>query len=84
MIWLSKAASLEEAFLYFADCQAATLENLACKKRSPKSELLRQHDICIKMLETAGRFKLDAKEIQHIHERIESAMAMRHDVFPDA
>lgn len=42
---------IEQEYLYATDCQLATLNQLAELKRTSKSGLRRQRDICRKMLQ---------------------------------
>jgi hypothetical protein len=43
--------TLEGRFIYFAECQLATLEMLEMRKGTSKSDLRRQKSICDEMLE---------------------------------
>lgn len=50
--------TIEEAFVYYTDCQMATLSYLTMVKRTSKSELKRQQDIVNGMLDQIVRFKI--------------------------
>lgn len=50
--------TLEDRFLYFIDCQLATVEDLEMLKNPPKSRLERHRAIAAKMIETARGHKL--------------------------
>lgn len=52
--------TLEQEFLYYANCQVATLSKLGNTKKTSTSELCRQARICHGMLFTALRFGLHA------------------------
>jgi len=49
-----RCESLEDFFLYFLDCQLATVEELERLKSTPKSKLRRHRGIAEKMI-SAGR-----------------------------
>ena len=45
---------IESKFVYYTECNLATLEHLQMKKSSSKSEIKRQTDICNGMLNALG------------------------------
>ena len=53
--------SLEDAFLYLADCQLATIEDMAMKKSRPAGEYRRQKDIAQHYVNWMRTFGVDPK-----------------------
>jgi hypothetical protein len=54
-----------EKFAYFTECNLATLEGLESRKSTSRSELKRQKEICMKMIENCkSLFKFDSPAIQ--------------------
>lgn len=49
---------MEDYFLYFLDCQLATVEELELLKNPPKNRLRRHRQIAEKMIFAARRFQL--------------------------
>jgi len=58
--------TLEDSFLYFLDCQLATVEDLEMLSKPPKGRLRRHRGIARKMIETARAHKLDLSEMSRI------------------
>ena len=53
--------SLEDAFLYLADCQLATVSGMAMKKSRPAGEYRRQKSIAQKYVNWMRAFNVDPK-----------------------
>lgn len=51
--------TLEDSFVYFLDCQLATVEALEGLSRPPKGRLRRQRGIARKMIEKARAHSID-------------------------
>lgn len=58
--------TLENAFVYFLDCQLATVEELQMLARPPKSRLARHRDIARKMIDQASAHMLDVSEMDRV------------------
>lgn len=54
-----RCGTLEDSFLYFLDCQLATVEELEMLSRPPKNRLRRHRGIARKMIEKARQHGLD-------------------------
>lgn len=55
----SRLDSLEDSFLYFIDCQLATVQELETLKRPPAGRLRRHREIAKKMIERARAHGID-------------------------
>jgi len=51
--------TLEDSFVYFLDCQLATVQDLEMLKNPPKGRLRRQRGIAKKMIEKARAHGID-------------------------
>lgn len=58
--------TLEDAFVYFLDCQLATVEGLQILARPPKSRLARYRGIARKMIDQANAHMLDVSEMERV------------------
>jgi len=54
--------SVDDAFLYYTDCELATLIDMAMKKSKPKNEYIRHKAIAKGMIEIIIGHKLDYKD----------------------
>lgn len=54
-----QCGSTEDFFLYFLDCQLATVEGLERKKSTPKNALGRHRGIATKMIDSARAMEID-------------------------
>lgn len=54
-----RLSTLEDSFLYFLDCQLATVEQLEMLKSPPKGRLRRHREIARKMIERARAHGID-------------------------
>ena len=59
-------ATLEDSFLYFLDCQLATVEELELLARPPKGRLSRHRGIARKMIEKARAHNLPTEEMSRV------------------
>jgi len=57
---------LEEHFLYFLDCQLATVADLEMLKNPPKNRLKRHRGIARKMIATARAYELPANSMSRV------------------
>lgn len=55
--------TLESKFIYYTECQLATLEALKLKKRTPKCDLQRQQNICDGMMEIVRELTTEVQNI---------------------
>ena len=54
-----RCLTLEDSFVYFIDCQLATVEDLEMLGKPPKGRLRRHRGIARKMIETARAHNID-------------------------
>lgn len=57
---------LEEHFVYFLDCQLATVEDLEMLKNPPKHRLERHRGIARKMIATARAYELPVNTMSRV------------------
>ena len=60
--------TIEDSFLYFLDCQLATVEGLEQKKRPPKGELARHRRMAEKMIEKAREHGLNPESLDRVQQ----------------
>ena len=53
--------NIEQAFVYIADCNLATVANMAMTKSRPKGEFKRQKNIAQSMIDWIVFFKIDSE-----------------------
>lgn len=58
--------TLEDTFVYFLDCQLATVEDLQMLARPPKSRLRRHQGIARKMIERARAHGIDVSGLSRV------------------
>lgn len=58
--------TLEDTFVYFLDCQLATVEDLQMLARPPKSRLRRHRGIARKMIERAKAHEIDVSGLSRV------------------
>lgn len=58
--------TLEDHFLYFLDCQLATVEDLELLKNPPKSRLRRHRGIARKMIQAARKHGFPVDEMSRV------------------
>ena len=65
-----EVCSLEDAFLYLASCQLATVSGMATKKSKSKSEFDRQKSIAQHFIDWIREFKVRVPKRGRVHEVI--------------
>ena len=59
-------ATLEDHFLYFLDCQLATVEELEMLKHPPQARLRRHRGFARKMIEAARKHGLELADMSRV------------------
>ena len=63
-MYFPQPKTLEDAYIYFADCAVANLSYFLLQKNKPKYERDRHMSICNKMIEQGKRFNIDMSKIE--------------------
>ena len=63
-----RCETLEDHFLYFLDCQLATVEELEMLKNPPKNRLRRHRNIARKMIQAARKDGYPVESLSRVKE----------------